>query len=543
MILLIDAAIRCTLVLTAGLVATWLLRRRSAALRHWVLAAAVFTAAAVLPLSLVVPAIDLPRMVLPIPAIGSTAGVSTGAATADTADPAAAHGAFVADAPGVAVPGALLVAVWAAGLLMAAGFVLAGVGRLLWIASRAERLRDGLWSRTARQVAESYGLKRRVLMLQTDEPDLVATWGLFRPCVLLPEGAREWSESRARSVLCHELAHVRRHDWLVQISAEVLRSVFWFNPIVWMACARLRRDSEQACDDAVLEAGVPAHEYAAHLLDVARGCRRTPAPWAAAAVPMARPSTLEGRITAMLNPRLDRVTPSRRAIAMTLVLLAAVALPAAALRGAQSGPLALRGAVYDPTGAVLPGVELTLESSTELKWQATSDASGRFEFPPVEAGRYVLEAAVPGFSKLRNDLDLKVARDWERQITLGVGQVTEEINVSVRRVPAQPASQVQSSAAIRVGGNIRPPRKLQDVKPVYPPKMRDQGLEGVVPLEATIGHDGSVQSVRVVTAQVHPDFAHAAMAAVRQWRFDPTLLNGSPVEVVMKVTVKFRLSD
>ena len=195
--------------------------------------------------------------------------------------------------------------------------VFAGVGRLVWIASRAERLRDGIWPRTARQIAGIDGLRRRVLVLQTDEPDLVATWGLFRPCVLLPNRARDWSEARARAVLCHELAHVRRHDWLVQMSAEVLRTVFWFNPIVWMTCARLRRDSEQACDDAVLEAGVPAHEYAAHLLDVARSCRRTGIPWAAAAVPMARASTLEGRITAMLNPRLDRVTPSRRAIAMT----------------------------------------------------------------------------------------------------------------------------------------------------------------------------------------------------------------------------------
>ena len=111
-------------------------------------------------------------------------------------------------------------------------------------------------------------------------------------------------------------------------------------------------------------------------------------------------------------------------------------------------------------------------------------------------------------------------------------------------MPSPTASQVQSSSPLRVGGNIRPPRKLQDVRPVYPPKMRDAGLEGVVPLEATgIGRDGSIQSLRVLTAQVHPDFAHAAMEAVRQWRFAPTLLNGAAVEVAMTVTVKFRLSD
>ena len=545
MTLLVDVALRCSLVLVAGLAAAWLLRRRSAALRHWVLAAAVFSAAAVLPLALIVPPIDLPRAMLPMSAMTSAEDVSTSVSTPVSTSIATASGASAGNQPGMpAGASALLVGVWAAGLLVGAGMVLAGVGRLVWIASRAERLRDGIWPRTARQIAGIYGLRRRVLVLQTDEPDLVATWGLFRPCVLLPNRARDWSEARARAVLCHELAHVRRHDWLVQMSAEVLRTVFWFNPIVWITCARLRRDSEQACDDAVLQAGVPAHEYATHLLDVARSCRRAPAPWTAAAVPMARPSTLEGRITAMLNPRLDRVTPSRRAIAMTVLLLASIALPAAALRGAQGGPLPLRGSVYDPTGAVLPGVDLTLESATEIKWQATTDASGRFEFPPVEPGRYVLEAAVPGFSKLRNDLDLKDAKDWERAITLGVGQVMETIRVSERRVPRQAqSSQVQSSPALKVGGNIRPPRKLEDVHPVYPPKMRDAGLEGVVPLEATIGRDGTVQSLRVLTAQVHPDFAHAAMQAVRKWRFDPTLLNGTPVEVVMTVKVEFSLSD
>ncbi len=74
--------------------------------------------------------------------------------------------------------------------------------------------------------------------------------------------------------------------------------------------------------------------------------------------------------------------------------------------------------------------------------------------------------------------------------------------------------------------------------------MRDAGLEGVVPIDAVIGTDGSVTSVRVVSAQVHPAFAIAAtIDAVRQWRFTPTLLNSDAVEVVMMVSVQFNLSD
>ncbi|NUR54966.1 MAG: energy transducer TonB, partial [Acidobacteria bacterium] len=109
--------------------------------------------------------------------------------------------------------------------------------------------------------------------------------------------------------------------------------------------------------------------------------------------------------------------------------------------------------------------------------------------------------------------------------------------------PSGTSAAAAAAAPVRVGGNIRAPRKLHDVRPVYPASMRDAGREGVVPLEAIIGRDGTVTSVRVVSAQVHPDFAAAAMDAVREWRFAPTLLNGEPVEVVMTVSVSFKLSD
>ena len=107
--------------------------------------------------------------------------------------------------------------------------------------------------RSRKRSRSTYGLRRHVALLQTHASDLLATWGLLRPSVLLPAHAREWSDDRIRIVLCHELAHIRRNDWFVQIAAEALRSLFWFNPLIWIACTRLRRESEQACDDVVLD--------------------------------------------------------------------------------------------------------------------------------------------------------------------------------------------------------------------------------------------------------------------------------------------------
>jgi TonB family protein len=245
-----------------------------------------------------------------------------------------------------------------------------------------------------------------------------------------------------------------------------------------------------------------------------------------------------------LNPGLSHGTPSHRAIVMTSLLLVGVTLPIAAFRPAQTSPLPLMGSVYDTSGGVLPNVELTLEDAGQVKSTITTDATGRFVFPSVQPGRYLLEASLPGFRPLRHELELRSARDWDRAITLQVGAVMETITVSGHRSgAASPTLPGVAPRAVRVGGNIRAPIKLYDVRPVYPKSMQEAGREGVVPIEAVIGRDGSVVSLRVLSAQVHPDFAMAAVDAVHQWRFDPTLLNGEPVEVVMTVSVTFKLSD
>ena len=91
----------------------------------------------------------------------------------------------------------------------------------------------------------------------------------------------------------------------------------------------------------------------------------------------------------------------------------------------------------------------------------------------------------------------------------------------------------------RVGGNIKPPQKIADVAPTYPAIARAAHVEGVVILEVVIAEDGSVRDVKILRSI--PLLDAAAIEAVRQWRFSPTLLNGEPVPIVMTVTVAFRL--
>jgi protein TonB len=107
---------------------------------------------------------------------------------------------------------------------------------------------------------------------------------------------------------------------------------------------------------------------------------------------------------------------------------------------------------------------------------------------------------------------------------------------AVETVPAPP----QPRAPLRVGGNIRAPQKIADVAPIYPAIARAARVRGVVILEAVIGEDGTVRNVRVLRSIALLDAA--ALEAVQQWRFTPTLLNGEPVPIVMTVTVAFTLN-
>ena len=89
-----------------------------------------------------------------------------------------------------------------------------------------------------------------------------------------------------------------------------------------------------------------------------------------------------------------------------------------------------------------------------------------------------------------------------------------------------------------MGGQILAPLRLTNVNPRYPESLRTTGTGGVVTLDALIGTDGNIQQVRTVSSP-HPDLEAAAIEAVRQWQYTPTLLNCVPTEVPMKVTLRF----
>jgi len=109
---------------------------------------------------------------------------------------------------------------------------------------------------------------------------------------------------------------------------------------------------------------------------------------------------------------------------------------------------------------------------------------------------------------------------------------------AAKEIAAAEAREKAKAAAVRVGGRIKPPIKMNDVAPVYPEIARNAGVTGAVIVEATIGADGKVIDAKVLRSV--PLLDQAALDAVRQWEYAPTLLNGVPVPVVMTVTINFK---
>ena len=107
--------------------------------------------------------------------------------------------------------------------------------------------------------------------------------------------------------------------------------------------------------------------------------------------------------------------------------------------------------------------------------------------------------------------------------------------------PPQPASRPPRTRAIRVSSGVIAAKLIFHPSPEYPPLAKMARVQGTVLLEAVIGKDGTIQELKV--QEGHPLLVRAALEAVRQWRYQPTLLNGEPVDVLTEIEVNFKLAD
>jgi TonB family protein len=541
--------IKASLIVLSALLVLRLFRNQSAAIRHWVLAVSIACAAIVPLLELVVPAWDIRAR----PAVE----VSQAHAASPDGDYTIAVVSTMPPTTQYALTTSVSVWSWArrawvAGAVLGVLSLIAGLARLRWLAVHAEPLREGRWADAAAALTRELGITRPIVLLQSRHPALLVTWGMVHPRILLPATARTWSTRRIQIVLRHELAHVRRRDWIAQLLAEFIRAVYWFNPLFWISSRRLRQESERACDDEVLRGGVAAADYASHVLALARAARRQryrmysafPAP------AMARQSNLERRVRAMLNSGLNRTPATRVARVIAVCGLLTFSVLVSGFGAAAQSFVTLSGSVTDPNNGTIPGVTVTLTNlQSRAKHEVRSNDVGIFEFVGLPAGEYELEGSLPGFRQTR--VPVSIAGHSVRQdLQLKVGSITESIVITPAAgtrndyrtaQPSAPRAAV-TTRECRVsasGGEIRAPTKVTNVNPVYPDNP-DTSMQGIVILEGRVGTDGTVGQVRVQRSP-HPELTRAAIDAFEQWRFTPTLLNCVPIEVEITATMTFTL--
>ena len=301
---------RTAVVLLLGWAGAGVFRRGPAALRHLIWLCAIV---GVLVLPAVASVGRIPLGILPSAAPGadhspvgasggdrSTAGIVTSGIVSPP-QPRAPHDSAPAEWSGA-------VALWlgVAGILVAS--LLAGSFSMRRIVGGSRAIESSEWLAALADCRARLGVARSPRLVMSDRVEMAFTCTVFRPVIVLPRSADEWTMDRRRAVLLHEVAHLRRHDLIAHSAGAIMCALYWFNPLAWLAARRLRAESELACDDLVLTAGVRASDYAQHLLDlVATLAGRAGVP--AGALAMARPTGLEQRLHAILDSGRLRAAP------------------------------------------------------------------------------------------------------------------------------------------------------------------------------------------------------------------------------------------
>jgi beta-lactamase regulating signal transducer with metallopeptidase domain len=357
----LDAAVKGVALLALCFAAVHCMKRRSAAARHLALVLAIGGLLVLPLLSWALPRVDvLPRWMSIKPAVAlsyqdpsvgdwltikRTTGTSqpkrntfepiTSVATPRDSRPITPGGLSTPARPQRWSISEWALLVWIAGVVCALAPTVAGLASL-WRLQRISRaVQSGPLLEILKQLQATLDYRRRVRLLTTAHRRMPMMWGAVRPTILLPEEAARWPEERQRLVLLHELAHVQRHDFLTLLVTRLACALHWFNPLAWMAARQISLEQDQACDDIVLAKGTAPASYAEEVLQFASGRKILPFE-ALSAVAMARPSSLEGRLLAILDVTRNRTSPTRRGILVTVLLGALVIIPMSMLRAAQS---------------------------------------------------------------------------------------------------------------------------------------------------------------------------------------------------------------
>jgi beta-lactamase regulating signal transducer with metallopeptidase domain len=382
---------KATIILIVAVAVTKVARKARASVRHLMVATG-FAALIALPIMIVFG----PALTIEVPAAPAAI---VERATTGASSPAAPITSEIAVPTQRAVPSLSLAqwlrVGWAAGALV----FLMPVASALWRLSMLRR--TGLpvaWHRAElARLADARGVSLPVELLEHEAVPGPMTFGIARPVIVLPLDAREWSEAELRRALMHEIEHIQRGDWLMQIVARTVAAMYWFHPLVWSAWRRLCLEAERSCDDAVVTTEERT-DYAEQLVLLAQRMSAAPVQ---PLLGMANRSDLSTRVTAVLDERLHRgragLTFAFGAIAAAALVVLTVA-PVRAIASADAPSPASAEAVID--GPQAPKQRVPGQRKSRALDRELYEAANAGDFDGVKE---LLEAGANPSAKIEGD--------------------------------------------------------------------------------------------------------------------------------------------
>lgn len=392
-----------------------------------------------------------------VPAIATPANVETAGVTATS------RRAGLDSTPGISSafsvprdPATLLILVWLTGALWMLGRLAVGVANVRRMVHESEPADGSEWDALVESARRSIGAPSTPQILISPRAAMPFTSGLLRPVIVLPVSADEWTVDRRRSVLAHELAHVRRRDLVTNALVQLACAVYWFHPLVRLAARRVRIEAERSCDALVVAAGTRASDYAGDLLEIARTMRSSAT--AAVALAVARRSDFEGRLLAILAPDCGRnlLTAARAGLIALSFAAPAVAI-AAAVPATRVAPNVEAAAPAGPTNADSAGVgEAEVEPTKRLAVvaPAAQDVAPEPQAPAQTRGR---DTAVPALLSAMSDENAAVRlaaiqslgeQGDPRAIDALVQTLRNDTDARVREAAAEALGQIDSPRAV-----------------------------------------------------------------------------------------------
>jgi beta-lactamase regulating signal transducer with metallopeptidase domain len=200
--------------------------------------------------------------------------------------------------------GIFVLGAWIMGCVLLFSRLALGLFGAFRLAREGQDMNDSIWKRLLLRFLEAVTLRRRIHLLSHEGVQVPLTWGFIKPVVMMPVESLSWSEGQRSTALFHELSHVKRGDFLVMLLARLSRALYWFNPLSWYVFRQIKKEQEKACDELVLKAGIKPSTYAENLLLIRNSISVSWNPPAAVLGTVGR-SHLNERLITILKQRLN----------------------------------------------------------------------------------------------------------------------------------------------------------------------------------------------------------------------------------------------